>query len=208
MCGQRSVNQRAEFEVIVFMFEIYNQQSPIPAKVTELYRAYGLPGLGPESRAGVLSESEISSQLNAALSEVDATAVELISILKSALLFWHDYLDPSHDISQNLHGADGSYLHGMMHRREPDYWNSKYWFRQSGNHPNLEALTERVAVVLDEIPWTPANAMGQRWDSSKFVDLVDHGLNRDKSEEAIDCLKLLQALEFETLLEYVWERFN
>src|SRR6476660_8919231 len=38
----------------------------------------------------------------------------------SALWLWHDFLDESHTISQEVHTIDGSYWHGIMHRREPD----------------------------------------------------------------------------------------
>ena len=44
-------------------------------------------------------------------------------------------LDQSHRISQDLATPEGSYLHAIMHRREGDYGNSKYWLRRVGNHP-------------------------------------------------------------------------
>jgi hypothetical protein len=38
-------------------------------------------------------------------------------------------LDRSHTISQGIGSAEGSFWHGIMHRREGDFSNSKYWFR-------------------------------------------------------------------------------
>ena len=55
--------------------------------------------------------------------------------IKSGLLLWNDALDESHNISQGLGDQTGSYWHGIMHRREPDYPNSKYWFGRVGTHP-------------------------------------------------------------------------
>ena len=42
-----------------------------------------------------------------------------------------DDLDRSHTISQGISGPFGAYWHGIMHRREGDFWNSKYWLRQA-----------------------------------------------------------------------------
>src|SRR5262245_45894685 len=47
----------------------------------------------------------------------------------------HDFLDESHAISQEIRTATGSYWHAIMHRREPDAENSKYWWRRVGDHP-------------------------------------------------------------------------
>ena len=55
--------------------------------------------------------------------------------VKSGLLLWNDALDVSHKISQKIDSQTGSYWHGIMHRREPDYSNAKYWFRRAGATP-------------------------------------------------------------------------
>ena len=36
-----------------------------------------------------------------------------------------DFLDESHSISQENHNPTGSFWHGILHRREPDYENAK-----------------------------------------------------------------------------------
>ena len=50
----------------------------------------------------------------------------------------------SHSISQDLPSAEGSFLHGIMHRREGDYGNSKYWFRRVGSHPVFEQIAHET----------------------------------------------------------------
>src|SRR5262245_45470401 len=53
----------------------------------------------------------------------------------SGLWLAFDFLDEAHVICQDLDTPEGSYWHALMHRREPDYPNSKYWFRRVGTHP-------------------------------------------------------------------------
>jgi hypothetical protein len=51
-------------------------------------------------------------------------------------------LDASHDISQSDPSPEGSFWHGIMHRREGDFVNAKYWFRRVGRHEVLATLAE------------------------------------------------------------------
>lgn len=49
-------------------------------------------------------------------------------------------LNASHDISQQGGSPEADLWHAVMHRREGDYWNAKYWFRRAARHPVLQAL--------------------------------------------------------------------
>lgn len=53
-------------------------------------------------------------------------------------------IDQSHSISQDLPSSEGSFLHGIMHRREGDFGNAKYWFRRVGKHPVFEQLSRET----------------------------------------------------------------
>ena len=59
----------------------------------------------------------------------------------------HDFLDESHTISQGIDTPSGSFWHAIMHRREGDFSNAKYWFRRVGQHPVFDALGQRAAEL-------------------------------------------------------------
>ena len=60
--------------------------------------------------------------------------------LQSALWLYIDELDRSHTISQGIKDSTGSFWHGIMHRREGDFSNSHYWFRNTGDHPVMALI--------------------------------------------------------------------
>ena len=62
----------------------------------------------------------------------------------SGIWLLHDFLDESHRVSQDIDIPSGSFWHGVMHRREGDFSNAKYWFRRVGNHEVIAELGECV----------------------------------------------------------------
>jgi hypothetical protein len=41
---------------------------------------------------------------------------------------WHG----SHDVAQEIHTSDGSWIHAYLHRKEGDPGNAAYWYRKAG----------------------------------------------------------------------------
>lgn len=73
------------------------------------------------------------------------------SLHEAALWLLAGDLDRSHQISQSIETPSGSYWHGIMHRREGDFSNSKYWFRRAGNHPTYRVLAEHIESRQAEV---------------------------------------------------------
>src|ERR1700719_4147373 len=94
----------------------------------------GLPELGPGPRQGVLPHAQLDPPLNKLLAQADLSSTSR-DLIRALVLLWHDRLDAAHAIAQAIEDADGSFLHGIVHRREPDYGNARYWFRRVGAHP-------------------------------------------------------------------------
>src|SRR5258706_6701122 len=103
-----------------------------------------LPELGPTPRASRLPLPDLNQKIDRFLSDRRVVAA-LHPSIRSAALLWHDYLDESHTISQNIHSADGSFLHGIMHRREQDFGNAKYWFHRVGKHRSFSDIGKQAA---------------------------------------------------------------
>ena len=135
-------------------------------------------------------------------------AGERRALVCSLLLLWHDHLDASHELSQGIASADGSFLHAMMHRREPDYWNSKYWWRRVGNHPAFATISKRVSeFLIEHTPCESAKKMmpGEAWDACAFVDACEEA-EQGGNEAQRTLLREIQRIEFETLLDFFVNR--
>jgi hypothetical protein len=126
----------------------------------------------------------------------------------SALWLLYDFLDESHTISQEIETVDGSYWHGIMHRREPDYFNSKYWFRRVGKHaifPELLAQAKELIAAekpIDDIAGEIARA--KTWDPSRFVDWCEE-LAQGRAKQVKLAKQIAQA-EWRLLFGFCFDR--
>lgn len=136
-------------------------------------------------------------------SETDAIA------LRAGLLQLHDDLDASHASSQSIEGRglhkSGDYWHAIMHRREPDYSNAKYWFRHVGEHPIFPSLGEYLRLISPTLPaalsdWSTRLQQGSHgWNPYTFVDLCQAAPRGDQPLR--DLAQRLQRREMWLLLE-------
>jgi hypothetical protein len=75
----------------------------------------------------------------------------------------------SHEVAQDIESAEGSYWHGILHRLEPDPWNSGYWFRRLGRHEIFPELARAAAQILQShsiADWRTKSV----WDSQQFIE--------------------------------------
>ena len=125
----------------------------------------------------------------------------------AGLWLLHDFHDESHAISQDLYTVEGSYWHGILHRREPDYWNAKYWFRRVSNHAIFPAL-HKDAMALTLQAGTPSGsaflAQQSTWSAGAFVDLCEQAAN-GSAELALLCQRI-QRREWDLLFDYCYQR--
>ncbi len=167
--------------------------------------------LGPEPRPGRKSVEEIEASLSPifAAGRYSSTTAGLI---RSLVLLWHDHLDESHEISQNFSSPDGSYVHGIMHRREPDYSNAKYWFHRMGWHPIFPKIakcakgtdkTNEEKRILSTVITVGVTAADE-WDPFAFIDACQRA--RQTAPAEAEYLRKLQVMEFAILLKHFIEQ--
>ncbi len=125
----------------------------------------------------------------------------LAACVRSGLLLRADLLDASHTQSQAIDTPDGSYWHGIMHRREPDYQNSKYWVRKVGDHPLYASLPAAAVDAGIETEVLAEVAPRDRWDPYRFVDACEAAATGVRPD-LVAGLEALQDVEIHQLLAY------
>jgi len=178
------------------------------AELTALLKLLDTPepaALGPTRRPGTLAETELDAALKPMLAraKIPAGNGQLICAL---FLLWHDHLDSSHHIAQGIETADGSFIHAIMHRREPDAGNSKYWWRRVGAHPAFPGIASRAGVLLSQ---RGAKSLVTKlmphgkWDANAFVEACDAALSLPDADPQVKLLRELQRIETEVLFEHL-----
>jgi hypothetical protein len=123
---------------------------------------------------------------------------------RAGMYLYHDFLDESHALSQDLLTPEGSYWHGILHRREPDFDNAKYWFRRVGTHPVFGPLRDEAARLAAARPDAAAGFLidQPRWDPFAFVDLCEAVLV-GRASCTLLC-QLVQQREWELLFDHCY----
>lgn len=103
--------------------------------------------------------------------------------IRAGLLLLNDFFNESHSCSQSMEGhQNADYWHAILHRREPDYGNAKYWFRQVGRHANFAELAQQVTTMFARTSgsletklkrWQPRLVTSSGWEPFAFVDLCE-----------------------------------
>lgn len=174
-------------------FEIYAGLEP---SLAELPLVHGRP-THPRSLITDLQTISLEDLLGTNVSDrLMAQAV------RAGLLLVAEAWDEAHEVAQELDTVEGSYWHGIVHRREPDAGNAKYWFRRVGTHPVFARLGERdsrlppsVKQVFDTLVSSGA------WDPFAFIDVCTGNAGAGSSDP-YPALVAIQAREIRLLLDY------
>ena len=111
----------------------------------------------------------------------------------SGLYLYFSCLDEGHTIAQDLDTQEGSFWHGIMHRREPDAGNAGYWFRRVGNHPIFPQLRDEARRHRFDT--------GREWDPFEFIEFCEGARERPGSDEEHIAMQV-QLVEWQMLFDY------
>jgi hypothetical protein len=118
---------------------------------------------------------------------------EMARACLAGLWLYHDFLDESHAVSQDLPSAEGSFWHAIMHRREPDAGNSKYWWRRVDSHPVILQLVEEAPVLGYDYT-----------NPFDFVDFCERVRGTETADEEV--AKRVQLLEWQLLFDRCYRK--
>ena len=112
---------------------------------------------------------------------------------RAALLLWNDDLQAAHFIVQNDESADAAFIHAIIHRREGDFSNARYWWRRAAS----SSLFQKVGAALSPMPevaeYALLDAKGN-FDEMRFTELCENA-----TPENEETLRRIQAAEMAAL---------
>jgi len=121
----------------------------------------------------------------------------------AGLWLWVDALDECHKIAQDLVSPTGSFWHAIMHRREGDFPNSKYWYRRCPNHHVMKMLGAISSSLVEgfESDRLAMRVISGGWNPDALVDLVEE-MNGKPADPRFELAVKLQKAEWTGLFEY------
>ncbi|MEQ8211846.1 MAG: hypothetical protein RH917_18760 [Lacipirellulaceae bacterium] len=173
-----------------------NDYGPVLSELVDIDRQRPLDSGNPSQAAKAKLRT---ATLDSAFAHTEIADAEMARCVLSGVWLLHDFLDESHTFSQAIHTSEGSFWHGIMHRREGDFSNAKYWFRNAGDHPAYSLIAARVA---NEVEGGESLLSGTDWEPFDFVDACQAALRT--GEQATACLHA-QQIEWEVLFDHCYQ---
>ena len=175
------------------------EANPGAAYTQLVVRGEGWPG-AKAMLSALRPEAVVAGAAGGAAGRGGADAAAVVA----GLWLWHDYLAESHRVSQDLATPTGSFWHAIMHRREGDFSNAKYWYARCRHHPVLGQIPALARGVLGGAAATAGplhRLVDGEWDPDAFVDVVE-AVHRKPDDPIYATAVRLQQLEWRALFDH------
>jgi hypothetical protein len=166
-----------------------------------------LSALGPGSPNETVQEKLRGLTVEKAFDGATVVDEATAACCLAGLWLYHDFIDEAHTICQDIATTAGSYWHAIVHRREPDYGNAKYWFRQVGRHEVFASLHQAATELFRTHPAGAEAAFlinQTSWDPFAFVDLCEQ-VQGGRLDAEMLC-RHIQAREWELLFDFCYRK--
>lgn len=150
------------------------------------------------------------------VTELESSSPSEQALLAAAIYLWNDDLTRSHEICQDFDRSipDASFIHGIVHRREPDHSNARGWFGRAEGMRGGETIRDAVLALLQRVLQIPDYGSARdtafewiqhlqkvgTWDPLKLLDLCEVGAWKEDASlrrllEEVQEAELLAAIE-------------
>jgi hypothetical protein len=179
--------------------------SLLPDDLRPLVEAAALPDLHGTSAQPTLKDSILKWELTYSNGATKGRfSDELQDLILAALWLLEGDLEQSHRFSQRWETLNGSYWHAIMHRREGDYSNAKYWYRRTSKSPVINSFKQTIlshhalrAFVPELVrPMDPADWL-EAW-----VEVNRQTTSPEASDRFISVVRDLAWIEWQLLLAH------
>ncbi len=122
----------------------------------------------------------------------------MFALVRGGLFYALDALPDAHAIFQEAGDDEGAYWHGMLHRREGDFDNARYWFRRAGVLAFFSEAHRNADAHSDDM------ARQSNWDPYLFTGQCEQA--RFGADELAGEMVALQRIEFDAIFDYCWRQ--
>ena len=152
-----------------------------------------------------ITSGAASSEEKRLLGLIANTGVVSDSLIAAMLWLRVGIIEPAHVIVQEDATQLASYLHGVVHRLEGDFWNAKYWFRQIHDKRLMQSLSIAIVEALEadellELAKRLKIVQGTRYSPTDFVTALEHPSSHSQSDlDQVGELERIAWIEWKSL---------
>lgn len=179
----------------------------LPAKFVDLLQPdKSVPAIDSKLREGIPDVESIDARLKEIWKE-DILPEWSEKHVRCLTLVWFDYLELAHQIADEERSTEFCYFHAMIHRRERDFFNARFWFRQTDRrHVVFANITDEVRKYLNQKgdqQLLESLIRNDEWSPLEFLEEVVKGFKMEPTSEFVRKLQDIQTIEFACWFKYL-----